>query len=63
VRFYAVESEFGIENLKLLERNVPKHGLGRVLVKMRASSRNYRDLLVVGGKYSNLSLSLIPFSD
>ncbi len=63
MRFYAIESEFGIENLKVLEREIPKPGFGRVLVKMRAASLNYRDLLVIGGRYSNMPLPLVPFSD
>ena len=64
MRFYAIESEFGIDNLKVLEREVSKPRFGRVLVKIRAASLNYRDLLVVSGKYSrDLPLPLIPFSD
>ncbi len=63
MRFYALESGFGIENLKMLKRDVPKPGLGQVLVKIRAASLNYRDLLLVGGKYSNQALPLIPLSD
>lgn len=63
MRFYAIESDFGIENLKVLDRDVPKPMPGFVLVKMKAASLNYRDLLVVTGRYSKLSLPLIPFSD
>jgi len=63
LRFYAIESEFGIDNLKVLERDVPKPGFRQVLVKIRAASLNYRDLLVIGGRYSNLSLPLTPLSD
>ncbi len=64
LRYYAIESEFGIDNLSILERDVPKPGHGQVLVKIRAASVNYRDLLVISGKYSrNLPLPLIPFSD
>ncbi len=48
----------------MLEHDVPKPGHGQVLVKIRAASVNYRDLLVISGKYSrNLPLPLIPFSD
>ena len=64
MRYYAIESEFGIDNLKLLERDVRKPGHEQVLVRIRAASVNYRDLLVISGKYSpNLPLPLIPFSD
>ena len=48
----------------MLNRDVPRPGHGQVLVKIRAASVNYRDLLVVTGKYSpNLPLPLVPFSD
>jgi len=63
MKYYAIESEYGIENLGVFECNEPKPGFGQVLVKMRATSLNYRDLLVISGKYPNLSLPLIPFSD
>ena len=64
MRYYAIESEFGIDKLRMLNRDVPRPGHGQVLVKIRAASVNYRDLLVVTGKYSpNLPLPLVPFSD
>jgi NADPH:quinone reductase-like Zn-dependent oxidoreductase len=64
LKYYAIESEFGIDNLRMLERDMPKPGHGQVLVKIRAASVNYRDLLMISGKYSrNLPLPLIPFSD
>ena len=64
MKYYAIESEFGIDNLRMLERDAPKPGYGQVLVRIEAASVNYRDLLVISGKYSrNLPLPLIPFSD
>ena len=57
-------SEFGIDALKITDRPVPKPGHGQALVKVRAVSLNYRDLLMIKGQYSrNLPLPLIPFSD
>lgn len=43
---------FGIEGLSLDEVPSPEPGRGQVLVKMRAWSLNYRDLLVVQGSYA-----------
>jgi NADPH:quinone reductase-like Zn-dependent oxidoreductase len=64
LRYYAIESEFGIDNLRMLKRDMPEPGHGQVLVKIRAASVNYRDILMISGKYSrNLPLPLIPFSD
>jgi len=64
MKLYRIEKEFGIDNLKMLEKEEPKPGYQHVLVKMRAASINYRDLLMIRGMYSrNLRLPLIPFSD
>ena len=42
--------EYGIENLRVAERPTPQPGPGQVLVKMKAASLNYRDLMtVIGG--------------
>lgn len=63
MKYYAIESEFGFDNLKMLGGDEPNPGFGQVLVRMKAASVNYRDLLVIGGKYPAGSLPLIPFSD
>lgn len=56
--------DFGISNLKLVERSQPQPTPGQVLVKMEAVSLNYVDLLVVKGLLNpNLSLPYIPVSD
>jgi len=54
----------GLDNLKVLELPDPQPGPGEVLVRMRAVSLNYRDLLMVGGVYGpQTPLPLTPFSD
>ena len=56
--------EFGIDNLALVERDEPRPAADEVLVKFRAASLNYRDLMVVGGTYNpRMKLPAIPFSD
>lgn len=56
--------EFGIDNLALAERDTPEPAKSEVLVKFRAASLNYRDLMMVTGKYNpKLKLPLVPFSD
>jgi len=61
---YVIEQEFGIDELKLVESDIPQPGPGEVLVKMKAASLNYRDLLMVTGSYTrNLPLPLVPLSD
>ena len=64
MRCYCIEKELSIDALQMKEKPVPRPGPGQVLVRMRAASLNYRDLLVVEGNYTrNLPLPLIPLSD
>jgi NADPH:quinone reductase-like Zn-dependent oxidoreductase len=64
MKVYEVRGSFGIENLVIAERPQPVPGHGEVVVKVRAASVNYRDLLVVKGLYNpRLPLPRIPFSD
>jgi NADPH:quinone reductase-like Zn-dependent oxidoreductase len=57
-------SSFGVDSLEFVERPIPEPGPGEVLVKVRAISFNYRDLMVVKGHYNpKLKLPRIPCSD
>ena len=49
----------------MTERADPRPGSGEVLVRMRAASLNYRDLLIARGKYGRggLKFPLVPVSD
>jgi NADPH:quinone reductase-like Zn-dependent oxidoreductase len=49
--------------LRLVELPEPKPAHGQVLVRVRATSLNYRDLLVSDGRYGKVALPLIPLSD
>jgi NADPH:quinone reductase-like Zn-dependent oxidoreductase len=56
--------QFGIENLALVERDEPQPHATEVLVRFRAASLNYRDLMMVKGAYNpKQKLPLVPFSD
>lgn len=60
----AVLNEFGEGGPILSNRADPQPGPGQVLLAMRAASLNYRDWLVVTGKYNpKFRLPLIPGSD
>lgn len=64
MKAFVVEGQFGLDNLKSIEREKPEAGPGQVLLKMRAASLNYRDLLMVNGLYNpRQALPLIPCSD
>lgn len=54
----------GIDGLKISERPTPKPGHGEVLVRVRSTSLNFRDLATVKGALGRaLRLPLIPLSD
>ncbi len=65
MRVFQIEGEWGMDKLRLSTRPVPTPGPGEVLVRMKASSLNYRDLLVPERGYGSHtgSLPLIPVSD
>jgi NADPH:quinone reductase-like Zn-dependent oxidoreductase len=55
---------FGLDRLRVGERPEPRPGTGQVVLRMRAASLNYRDLLMVRGHYDpQQPLPLIPGSD
>jgi NADPH:quinone reductase-like Zn-dependent oxidoreductase len=57
-------SAFGFESLKPIESAQPKPGHGQVLLKMRAWSLNFRDLMIVKGQYNpKLKMPAVPLSD
>ena len=57
-------SSFGVDSLEFVERPTPTPEPGELLVRVRAISFNYRDLLVVKGLYNpKLKLPRIPCSD
>jgi len=64
MKAFEIRQASGIDALTLTEKPEPKPSYGQVLVKTKAVSLNYRDLLVVKGAYSrNLPSGLIPCSD
>lgn len=55
---------FGLENLRVVERPKPQPAAGQALVRIRACSLNYRDLMVVKGVYNpKMRMPVVPFSD
>jgi NADPH:quinone reductase-like Zn-dependent oxidoreductase len=64
MRAYRLHDYGGPDAYRLEELPTPAPGPGEVLVRIRAASLNYRDLLIVKGRYGrNLPLPLIPLSD
>jgi NADPH:quinone reductase-like Zn-dependent oxidoreductase len=63
MKAYQIE-KFGIENLGVSDVDLPSPAAGEVLVKLRAASLNYRDMMMIDGTYNpRLKLPLVPFSD
>jgi len=63
MRLWEIPS-FGIDSLRFAEQATPAPAPGEVLVRTRAISFNYRDLLMVKGLYNpKLKLPRIPCSD
>ncbi|MBW4612013.1 MAG: NAD(P)-dependent alcohol dehydrogenase [Desmonostoc vinosum HA7617-LM4] len=64
MKVYEIQSNAGIEALALVERPELKPAAGQALIKVRATSLNYRDLIVAEGAYgAGQKYPLIPMSD
>ena len=65
MKVFQLQDDWSIDNLTLTERPQPEPGPGQVLLKMKAASLNYRDLVVPQRGYGKLTgtLPLIPLSD
>jgi len=59
-----IQQQFGLDSLAVAERPQPEPGRGQVLIRVRAVSLNFRDLMTVKGQYNpKQPLPLIPCSD
>lgn len=67
MRALNVSAPWGPDALTIVEKPDPTPGPGQVLVRMRAVSLNYRDLLMINGAYSRGAATakdvITPFSD
>lgn len=59
-----VVPQFGIDSLEIVDRPDPTPAPGEAVIDMKAWSLNYRDTLVIEGKYNpKMKLPTVPFSD
>jgi NADPH:quinone reductase-like Zn-dependent oxidoreductase len=65
MKTYEIAEPRGIDSLKLVERATPKLRPSEVLMRVRATSLNYRDLVTVkgGAVTRGIRLPLVPLSD
>jgi NADPH:quinone reductase-like Zn-dependent oxidoreductase len=66
MRALSVSEPWGLDRIQVVDAPDPAPGHGEVLVRMRAVSLNYRDLLMVQGMYARGAAAggpITPFSD
>jgi NADPH:quinone reductase-like Zn-dependent oxidoreductase len=65
MKVFEIRDEWGFDHLQLGTRPDPRPGPGQVLLRMKAASLNYRDLVVPNRGYGAFTgnLPLIPLSD
>jgi NADPH:quinone reductase-like Zn-dependent oxidoreductase len=66
MRALSVSEPWGLDHIQVVDAPDPTPGHGEVLVRMRAVSLNYRDLLMVQGMYARGATTggaITPFSD
>jgi len=64
LKAYELQGPGGVDALMPVDKPMPSPGPGEVLVKLKAATINYRDLLTVKGGYgSRQKFPLVPLSD
>lgn len=65
MRVFQVQDDWSMDNLRLADRPEPQAGPGQIILRMKAASLNFRDLLVPKRGYGKRTgtLPLIPISD
>lgn len=64
MRSYRISQVGSLENLKIVEEAIPVPGPGQVLVRVRATALNFRDLALLTGMFpAPVKADVIPLSD
>ena len=54
MKCYELQGPSGIDGLTLVDKPVSQPGEGQVLVRLKAATLNYRDLLIIKGGYGSV---------
>ena len=60
---YRLKEFTGLQNLLLADEPMPKVEYNQVLIRVKAVSLNYRDLIIAKGQYPGAKTGIIPASD
>jgi NADPH:quinone reductase-like Zn-dependent oxidoreductase len=65
MRAYELGAMNGLDSWRLVERPAPQPGFAQVLVRVKAASLDYRDVVIANGQYpfSKPTAEMIPISD
>ncbi|MDY6898429.1 MAG: NAD(P)-dependent alcohol dehydrogenase [Cyanobacteriota bacterium] len=63
MKLYQLQAKSGFDSLTLVERPQPQPSYGQVLVRVRATSINYRDLIIARGQNPSIKFPVVPMSD
>ena len=63
MKAWQITSQTGPQGMQLKDLPDLQPAAGEVLVRVRANSLNYRDLMVADGRYGQAKLPLVPLSD
>src|SRR6202047_369933 len=64
MRAYQLDQLGSLDGLALAERDIPSPGAGEVLVRVRATSLNFRDIMILNGMYPmSIPPGRVPLSD
>ena len=64
IRAYQLDKLGSLDGLVLAERDMPSPSAGEVLVRVRASSLNFRDMMILNGAYpAHVPPGRVPLSD
>jgi NADPH:quinone reductase-like Zn-dependent oxidoreductase len=63
MKLYQLRNNQGLDSLTPIERPDPQPGYGQVVVRVRATSLNYRDLIIGKGQNPAIAFPVIPMSD